>query len=469
MTFSMRNTTITSFFSFVSMALMLALSQPAMARMAPSSFADLVDAQKNTVVNIYTTQTVQAKQHRQFNGPPSFFEEFFGPQGIPQQRPPHKRTSLGSGVITSADGYILTNNHVIENADEINVRLANHEEYSATVIGADKMTDLALIKIKPKSSLHYARLGNSQKLRVGDWVVAIGNPFGFEQTVTAGIVSGKGRNLGGGSYEHFIQTDASINPGNSGGPLFNLEGEMVGINTAIYSRSGGNIGIGFAIPVNMAQNVMDQLKDTGTVTRGWLGVHIQAVNQDIAEQFGLDRPYGALVGQVATDSPAEKAGLQPGDIILEFQDKEISEMGMLPTLVAQTPINEKAILTVFRKGKEKKITVIIGKLGSEASLTEKVQQETAALGLTLQDLNKDLAESMRLDTTTGVIVTNVEPGTAAAHAGFARGDIILEINQVGIENMKEFSTELSKTTTAQKILFLVQRGNSTRYVILRNK
>ncbi|MDA3832621.1 MAG: DegQ family serine endoprotease [Spirochaetales bacterium] len=440
--------------------------QTALARTAPISFADLVDAQKDVVVNIYTTQKNPPQVRPKLNGPPAFFDEFFNQHG---QRPAQKRTSLGSGVINSADGYILTNNHVVENAEEINVRLINHEEYVAKVIGTDKMTDLALIKINPKSALGFAKMGNSQKLRVGDWVVAIGNPFGFEQTVTAGIVSGKGRNLGGGSYENFIQTDASINPGNSGGPLFDLDGEMVGINTAIYSRSGGNIGIGFAIPVNMAKNVMNQLKETGTVTRGWLGVHIQTVNQDIAEQFGLDRPYGALVGQVVQGSPADKGGIQPGDIILKFQDQELSEMSLLPTMVAQTPINDKVILTIFRKGKEHKLPVTIGKLEKESQLSQKTQQETAAMGLTLQDLNKELAKTMGLDNHTGVIVSNVEPSTPAAHAGFARGDIILEINQVMIGNMAEFSRELSKTTKLQKILFLVKRGASTRYVIMRNE
>ncbi|MDA3971753.1 MAG: DegQ family serine endoprotease [Desulfobulbaceae bacterium] len=444
----------------------MSAAQSAMARMAPTSFADLVEAQKDTVVNVYTTQKVQPQKRRQFNGPPSFFDEFFGQQG---QRPAQKRSSLGSGVITSADGYILTNNHVVENSEEINVRLANHEEYAAIVIGRDKMTDLALIKITPKSPLRFANMGNSQQLRVGDWVVAIGNPFGFEQTVTAGIVSGKGRNLGGGSYENFIQTDASINPGNSGGPLFNLEGEMVGINTAIYSRSGGNIGIGFAIPVNTAKNVMGQLKARGTVTRGWLGVHIQTVNQDIAEQFGLDRPYGALVGQVVPEGPADKGGLKPGDIILEFQNQELSKMSMLPTLVAQAPINTEVSLIIFRKGKEQKISVTIGKLETETPLTRQAQLETAALGLTLQDLNKDLAETIGLDTHTGVIVTNVEPFTPAASAGFSRGDIILEINQVMVTDLAGFSEKLSKLTKSPKILFLIKRGETTRYMIMKNQ
>ena len=451
---------------FLTTCFILTTNQLSLASMVGTSFADLVDAQKDTVVNIYTTQDVRTGQ-QQFNGPPEFFDQFFKGQKR-RPSPAQKRTSLGSGVITSSDGYILTNNHVIENADEINVRLANHKEYVATVIGTDTVTDLALIKIDPKSSLRYAKLGNSQKLRVGDWVVAIGNPFGFEQTVTAGIVSGKGRNIGGGSYENFIQTDASINPGNSGGPLFNMAGEMIGLNTAIYSRSGGNIGIGFAIPVNMAKNVMGQLKSNGTVTRGWLGVHIQAVNQDIAEHFGLNRPYGALIGQVGKNSPAERAGLQAGDIILEYKNQELTEMSMLPTLVAQTPVNEKAILTIFRKGKEQKISVIIGQLEGETALVAEDAQKTITFGLTVQDLSPELAETMHTPGQKGVIVTNVSPGSSAEYAGFTRGDIILEINQKAVRTVTELTTELGKTNNFRKILFMVKRGNTTRFVVVKN-
>ncbi len=456
-----------AFFLILTALLIFASTQGAWAQMAPNSFADLVEQQRNTVVNIYTTQNIKPQvRPRLFNGPPSLFDQFFDGQGHP---PVSKRTSLGSGVITSADGYILTNNHVVENADEINVRLANHEEYTATVIGTDKVTDLALIKINPKTSLQFARLGNSQKLRVGDWVVAIGNPFGFEQTVTAGIVSGKGRNIGGGSYENFIQTDASINPGNSGGPLFNLDGKMIGINTAIYSRSGGNIGIGFAIPVNIAQNIMTQLKDSGKVTRGWLGVHIQTVTQDIAEQFGLDRPYGALVGQVGKNSPAARGGIQPGDIILDYENQELTEMAMLPTLVAQTPINKKVTLTVFRKGQEKKIEIVIGKLATDGQEVVAQNLQTGRLGLTVQKITKELAETLRLKTDSGIIVTNVKPASPAAYAGFKRGDIILEINQVRVIDVESLTRELAKVAGNQKILFLLQREETTRYVIVKNQ
>ncbi len=459
-----QNCTFPLFFFLLTTLAILLTSQITFARMAPTSFADLVEEQKNTVVNIYTTQKVQKRQR--LNGPPSFFDQFFEGQG---QRPSQKRTSLGSGVITSADGYILTNNHVIENADEINVRLANHEEYEATVIGTDKVTDLALIKINPRTSLEFVTLGNSGRLRVGDWVVAIGNPFGFEQTVTAGIVSGKGRNIGGGSYENFIQTDASINPGNSGGPLFNLAGKMIGINTAIYSRSGGNIGIGFAIPVNIAKNIMNQLKNKGNVTRGWLGVQIQPVNQDMAEHFGLNRPYGALIGQVVKNSPADKGGLKAGDIILEYQSQELTEMGMLPTLVSQTAINEEVSLTIFRNGRERKIKLIIGKLTEDTGIEAAQEQETITLGLTVQELTEKRADAMRLSIHTGILVTKVRPASPADYAGFKRGDIIVEINQTTIDNMAKFSREMAQAAKSNKTLFRIRRGNATRYVIVKNR
>ncbi|MCK5324285.1 MAG: trypsin-like peptidase domain-containing protein, partial [Desulfobulbaceae bacterium] len=284
----------------------------------PDSFADLVEKSERTVVNIYTKQVVKLKNSPNeffFHGQNElsdlfkYFFEFPGFQGkAPSTEREIKKTSLGSGVIISSDGYIVTNNHVVQDAEEIHVRSSEHEEYLAKIVGRDPKTDVALIKIETDRPLPYAEFGDSDKLRVGDWVIAIGNPFGFEQTVTAGIVSGKGRSIGHGPYENFIQTDASINPGNSGGPLFNTAGKMVGINTAIFSKNGGNMGIGFAIPINMANNVVSQLKEHGKVIRGWLGVLIQNVTPDLAAQFGLDKPIGALVGKVTEDGPADKAG-----------------------------------------------------------------------------------------------------------------------------------------------------------------
>jgi len=462
-------------FSFLIIASVLFLTLPAMA-VRPDTFADLVEEHGDTVVNIYTTQTIKESRLPQFGLPdhpeiPDFFKRFFdNPNFRGQKQPgkPMKRTSLGSGVITSADGYIITNNHVIDEADEINVRFANHEEYEAKIIGRDPKTDLALIKIEPKEDLPYVALGDSDTLRVGDWVVAIGNPFGFEQTVTAGIVSGKGRHLGSGAYENFIQTDASINPGNSGGPLFNLQGEMVGINTAIYSRSGGNIGIGFAIPVNMAKNVMSQLKNTGKVTRGWLGVMIQNVNQDLAEQFGLDKPIGALVGEVSPDSPAEKAGILAGDIIIKLDKKEITQMNMLPAIVAQIPVGEKVKVTLFRNGKKEKVKVTIGKL-EEDDLTTEDEQESSQLGLSVQELTPELAKSLKMKDEKGVIVSYVEQGSAASIGGLRRGDLILEVNRQDITNMDDYSKVMEKIKEEKSILFLIKRKNRTKFVVVETE
>lgn len=467
----------TSLIALLASAAFFILTLPAFAE-RPDTFAPLVEKYGATVVNIYTTQTVKEPPISNFpfqehQGVPEFFKKFFeqqgqGGQGYHGQVIPQKRTSLGSGVITSADGYIITNNHVIDEADEINVRFANHEEYEAKIIGRDAKTDVALIKIESKEPLPYVTFGDSEKLRVGDWVIAIGNPFGFEQTVTAGIVSGKGRTLGSGNYENFIQTDASINPGNSGGPLFNLEGEMVGINTAIYSRSGGNIGIGFAIPINMAKNVIEQLKTSGKVTRGWLGVMIQNVSQDLARQFGLEKPIGALVGEVSPGSPAEKAGILPGDIIVEYEGKEIAQMNMLPALVAQTPVGETANVTLIRNGKKKNVAVTVAKLEEDEGMTGETGQESV-LGLTVQQLTPELAQSLKIKDKEGVIVANVEPNSAAAEAGLRPGDLILEINRQEIKNLGEYNNALANLDKKESILLLVKRDKHTRFVVLEAK
>jgi serine protease Do len=460
----------TLIFFFYAVFFMLAGHQARAAM--PESFAPLVEKYGDTVVNVYTTQTVKQPPipffpFQEHEGVPEFFKKFFEQQapGYHGQLVPQKRTSLGSGVITSADGYIITNNHVIEEAEEINVRFANHEEYEAKIVGRDPKTDVALIKIEPKQPLPFVTMGDSEKLRVGDWVIAIGNPFGFEQTVTAGIVSGKGRTLGSGTYENFIQTDASINPGNSGGPLFNLEGEMVGINTAIYSRSGGNIGIGFAIPINMAKNVIEQLKATGKVTRGWLGVMIQNVSQDLAKQFGLEKPIGALVGEVSPDSPAEKAGILPGDIIIGYQGKEISQMSMLPAMVAETPVGEKVEVTLIRDGKKKTVSVTVAKLDEEKMGGAEAAQESL-FGLTVQQLTPELAQSLKIKDKEGVIVSNVEPNSTAAEAGLRPGDLLLEVNRQEIKNLEDYNRALEGVDKKDSILLLVKRGSHTRFVVL---
>ncbi|MBU0484975.1 MAG: DegQ family serine endoprotease [Proteobacteria bacterium] len=458
--------------------LLAILSFPGISRAAssiPGSFADLAEDLGPTVVNIYTTQVVknQALPFNHGQEIPDIFKRFFDFQMPPGYEPEQeqKRTSLGSGVINSADGYILTNNHVVENADEINVRLTNFEEYEAKIIGRDPKTDLALIKIEPKTPLPFATFGDSDKLRVGDWVIAIGNPFGFESTVTAGIVSGKGRSIGGGPYENFIQTDASINMGNSGGPLFDTNGKLVGINSMIYSRSGGNIGLGFAIPAKMAQNVIEQLKEHGKVTRGWLGVMIQHVSAELAEQFGLKRPIGALVGEVMADSPADKAGIKQGDVIIEYMGKEITKMSLLPSLVAQTEVGVKADLVLIRKGNKKEVTVKIGKLEEDevSSDNEISSIKGKKLGITVQELTPELAQTLDLEEKDGILITNVEPNTPAADAGLRRGDLILQINQEPIKDLKSYNELLDKIKPKDNMLFLIKRDTHHSFVVVKNK
>ncbi len=449
-----------------------------MAAKLPGNIADLVEQMGPSVVNLYSTKITQTSRKQvmpQFHDNqdiPDLLKKFFDlpmPENQPDQL--QKSESLGSGVIISADGYIVTNNHVVEGAEEIKVRCTNHEEYDAKIIGRDPKTDVALIKIEPRNGLTYVNFGDSDKIRVGEWVVAIGNPFGFENTVTAGIISGKGRSFGSGPYENFIQTDASINLGNSGGPLFDLDGDLIGINSVIFSRSGGNIGLGFAIPVNMVKNVVDQIKEHGTVTRGWLGVMIQHVTADLAEKFGLERPIGALVGEVMKNSPAEKAGIKQGDVIIEFMGREINNMTTLPSLVALTPVDTEAELTIIRKGKRKKIKVTIGKLdeeqlASDSSATESINKH---LGLTVQEITPELAKTLGIQGEEGLIISDVENGSPAAAAGIRRGEIILEINQKPVTSIKEFKDHLSGMKEDNNILLLTKRDDHTRFVVIKNK
>ena len=464
---------------FVFLGLWSLLSVRSASGAVPGDFADLAERLGPTVVNVYTTQTIEVSSSpHQFFFPdqmeiPEPFRRFFGIPESPEPEAPKremKRTSLGSGVIVASEGYILTNNHVVEDADEINVTLSTFEEYEATIIGRDPKSDLALIKIEAQKDLPSVTFGDSDKLRVGEWVLAIGNPFGLQQTVTAGIISAKGRAINNESYGNFIQTDASINPGTSGGPLFNLEGKMVGVNTAIFSRTGGNIGIGFAIPANMAKNVFAQLKEYGKVTRGWLGVMIQQVTPDLAENFGLERPIGALVGQVVSDSPAEKAGLKAGDVIIEYNGKEVSQMSMLPAMVASTGVGEKASLVVIRDGKKQTITVEIGKLEDEETvLADTETGSSRKLGLTVQELTPKLAESLGIDDTQGVIVSDIQSGSSAGEAGIQRGDIILEINRNKIENIADYKKALQESQEKNNILLLIKRDKSTRFVVIELK
>ncbi|HVN28756.1 MAG TPA: Do family serine endopeptidase, partial [Candidatus Binataceae bacterium] len=340
-------------------------------------------------------------------------------------------------------------------------------EFTAKVIGKDSKTDLALIKIDSKDPLPSADLGDSDAMDVGDWVVAIGNPFGFSLTTTAGIVSAKGRMLGG-NYDDFIQTDASINPGNSGGPLFNTSGQVIGINTAIYSRTGSNAGIGFAIPVNLAKHVMDQLKSHGRVVRGWLGVEIQEVTPDLAQSFGLAKPEGALVASVEKNGPAEKAGLERGDVVLKFDGKEVHDEHELPVLVADTPINKKVNLDVIRNGKQKTLEVTVGELKEAAVQTAKAEEPGTNWGMQVGDITPEIAGQFHLQADKGVVVRHVTPDTPAGDAGIQPGDLILEVDHDRVATVNDFlSKAKAAKATGKSALLLVQRGGTTIYMVIK--
>ena len=333
------------------------------------------------------------------------------------------------------------------------------------MIGRDAKTDIAVIKINAKTNLPAATLGDSDRLEVGEWVMAIGNPFGLDSTVTSGIVSAKGRHIGQGPYDNFIQTDASINPGNSGGPLINLKGEVIGINTAIFSRSGTNIGIGFAIPINLVKEVLPQLRGRGKVTRGFLGVLIQKVTPEIAESLGMDKGYGALVANVTKDGPADKAGVKVGDVIVEFDGKEVKDSSDLPIIVARTPVDRRARMKVLRDKKEITLTVSVGELKDEEVVAS--APEKGELGLTVQRLTPQMAESLGLDKTEGVVVSAVEPGSAADEAGIRRGDVIMEVDRKAIRNLDEYKKAVAGIRKGRGVLFLVRRGDITLFLALK--
>lgn len=429
-------------------------------------FVELAKKLKPSVVNISTAKTIapQKKLRRQpnpFGGHDpfeDFFERFF--EDMPQRS--YTQRSLGSGFIISDDGYILTNFHVVSGADEIKVKLSDKRELKAELKGSDEKLDLALLKIEGNDHFVIATLGDSDSLEIGEWVLAIGNPFGLQQTVTAGIISAKGRVIGSGPYDDFIQTDASINPGNSGGPLFNAKGEVIGINTAIVA---GGTGIGFAIPVNMAKNIMVQLKEKGVVTRGWIGVAIQPVTADLAQSFGLEGEKGALVSEVVKEGPADKAGIKSGDIILEFDGKTIQELNELPRLVAATPVGRKAPVKVLRDGKVQVISLTVERL-------KDTEEESAAkapdkLGMSVTELTGDLAARLRTTETKGVVVTEVKAGSSAERAGIARGDIIREVNGNKVATISDYEKAVAQRKKGNILRLLLKRGDSSLFVALR--
>jgi len=439
------------------------------------AFSSVVKKVGPAVVHVRVEKSVKGRGLRQdpfdfFNDP--FFERFFGPQfrHPRQEEQPRefKQRGAGSGFIISADGFILTNNHVVGEADTITVRLADEREFKAKVIGTDPQSDVALIKIEAEN-LPVLPLGDSDQLEVGEWVIAIGSPFELNQTVTVGVVSAKGRNrIGISDYENFIQTDAAINPGNSGGPLLNIHGEAIGMNTAIFSRSGGYMGIGFAIPINMAKNIQQQLLKHGKVTRGWLGVVIQDVDDDLAKSFGLENARGALISEISDKSPAADAGLKQGDVIVDIEGAEVKDVADLRNKVALIAPGTKVAINVMRDGKKKKINLTIGEQPSDFGQQGPNGDESLQkMGLTLQDLSEELANQFGYSEDQGVLIADVEPESTAEQAGLKAGQLIEEVNKKRVHNLKELRKVLEESKSTDKVLLRIRAGEYSQYVVLR--
>ena len=453
-------------------------------------FSELAEELIPSVVSvsvIISRETINQPRAPQF--PPGspfedFFKDFFERRGIPRQNTPPQRprrseTAQGSGFIIDEKGLIVTNNHVIAGASSITVVLHDGKTLQAKLIGADAKTDLALLKVKTDIKLKSVNWGNSDEVKVGNWAMAIGNPFGLVNTVTVGIVSARARDINAGPFDDFIQTDASINRGNSGGPLFNLKGQVIGVNTAIYSPSGGSVGIGFAIPSALAENIVEQLEDHGRTIRGWLGVRIQTVTEDLASSLGLDRPYGALVASVIPNSPAEKAGIKPGDVILDFNGSEVTEMRKLPRLVAETKVNSRSNLTIWRNEKKKSLKVVIAEMKEEEKEIEKSENSAEPnklqsdyfeqLGITLSSLNQDIRMRQNIPkNVSGLLVTKVEQNTDAEIKGIRPGDIIQEINQTTVNDINEFKKIMNSLKGSKKgVLLLINRQGNINFVALK--
>jgi serine protease Do len=434
----------------------------------PPSFAAIAKRTMPVVVNIFTTAQ---RTNRGGSSDPidDFFGRLFG-DATPRES---SARSLGSGILISPDGEVLTNYHVVRNADVIKVRLSDHSEYEARLIGKDVKTDLALIKIRRSGgALPFARLGNSSLLDVGDWVMAIGNPFGLEHTVTAGIVSAKGRVIGAGPYDSFIQTDASINPGNSGGPLINALGEVVGVNSAIFSQSGGgNIGIGFAIPIDVAKKVADQLRKNGRVVRGWLGIRAQDVSPQFASSLGISRPGGdmAQVTEVSEGSPAAEAGVKPGDLIVDYNGKAVPKSLDFPAIIADTPPGQKVTFKIIRDKKELAIAIKIGELTDENESAWMAEAKDLELGIKVQRITPEATRRLGLSSTKGVLVLEVQPGSPADSVGLEPADVIREVNQRPVNNVSDFERAMRQGRRGERILLLVQRGDNAVFFALRRK
>jgi serine protease Do len=429
-------------------------------------FIELVERQGPAVVNVSTTSAARSGPQSPVPEDDPFYD-FFRRFGPPQPRD-YEARSLGSGFIISADGYILTNAHVVEAAEDINVKLNDKREFKAKVIGSDKRTDVAVIKIEA-SGLPAVKIGDPERLKVGEWVVAIGSPFGFESTVTAGIVSAKGRALPQENYVPFIQTDVAINPGNSGGPLFNLKGEVVGINSQIYSRTGGFMGLSFAIPIDVAMDITNQLRTAGRVSRGRIGVVIQEVTKELAESFGLPKAAGALVNSVEKGGPADKAGLEPSDVILKFDGKTVSSSSDLPRVVAQTRPGSRVTMQVWRKGAAKDVTITVGEMPEEKVAQRAGRRDSksgnvvARLGLTLSELSAEQRKELGIGG--GLLVEDVQG--AAARAGIRRSDILMALNNQDIKSVEQLTQLLNQFEKAKSVALLIRRGDGALYVPLR--
>ncbi|PSJ17856.1 DegQ family serine endoprotease [Nitrosomonas supralitoralis] len=455
------------------------------------AFASVAKSVSPSVVFIQTESKVSNSTITRFSSPfgdewpfgDDIFKRFFGddfpgiPRGPRSETSPNERQAIGQGsgfvfatkrsMLSDNKTYILTNNHVIADADRILVKFQDGREYEAKVTGRDPQSDIAVIEINV-DGMPPLSFADSSNLEVGEWVVAIGNPFGLSHTLTVGVVSATGRtSLGINDYEDFIQTDAAINPGNSGGPLVNLDGEVVGINTAIFSRSGGYMGVGFAIPINLGKTIANQLIEKGEVTRGYIGVMIQPLTTELAESFNIDSVQGILIAQVTKDSPADKAGLHQGDVIIAYNDKSVKDIGGFRNLISLMPPGSRITLTILREGKKKNVTIVVGNLPKNNQVAQGATQSTADIGLTVQTLTPQLAEQFDAKPGEGVVITKVQPGSIAAMSGIKAGTIILQVDRKAIDNAEEFQRVVKASSGDKRLLLLIREGNAQRYIALR--
>jgi serine protease Do len=444
----------------------VAVSNNIQTPMVPANFSDIAESVRPGVVNIQVVKKAKGVDFAVPNFPGNPFGEDSPFGRFFEGNPPmdRKQEGVGSGFVISQEGFILTNNHVVEEADQIKVKFADGNEYDAKVVGRDPKTDLAVVKIEGAKNLHPLILGNSENLKVGSWVVAVGSPFGLEQTVTQGIVSGKGRWIGSGPYDDFIQTDASINPGNSGGPLVNMRGEVIGINTAIYPNGQG---IGFAIPIDMAKTIVPQLEQKGSVTRGWLGVQIQAMTPALEKSFGLKNKGGALVADVFKGSPAEKAGLERGDIVTQFDGKNVGESKDLSRIVAATPVGKAVNVKILRDGKAIEHTVKVGEMEKKTETAQAPSHKS--IGITVQELTPEIARDLGLQQNKGVVITRVEPGSSAAEADIRAGDVVQSVNRKPVKDVDDFMQKIEQAKNQDSVLLLVQRGQNTLFAAVTPK